>query len=144
LSLLGTISLPNDKLRTVRLTNGKKTDPRVQTLRSLFRNLHAFRACYETDGVAEIVDPDGISWTIWDLEKLYHVAVRSDLLPVRQRQAIEMFLVLNMSEADVAQVMKIKASNPVGMYATSGLIHLLAEIDAGKVMNPWLDEKVSI
>jgi hypothetical protein len=120
----------------------KRADPRVNTLRNLFRNLHQFRAVYETDGVSEIVDPDGTVWTLWDLEELYRVAVYSSILPLRQRQAIEMFLVLNMSEADVARVMSIKASNPVGMYATSGIVRLLVEIDTGRVVNPWADDNL--
>ena len=126
------------------MTDSKKTDPRVQTLRNLFRNLHAFKAVYETDGVSQITDPEGVVWVLWDLEELYRVAVKTDILPVRQRQAIEMFLVLNMSEADVAQVMGIRASNPIGMYATSGLVHLLSEIDAGRVLNPWIDSSRTV
>lgn len=125
-------------------TIAKKTDERVQTLRSLFRNLHAFRAVYETECVSEITGPDGIVWSLWDLEELYRVAVKTDLLPHRQRQAIEMFLVLNMSEADVAKAMNIKVSNPIGMYASSGLVTLLQEIDEGKVVNPWAEEKVNV
>lgn len=117
-----------------------KADPRIQTLRSLFRNLLAFRALYETDGIYEITGPDGITWSLWDLEELYRVAVHTNLLPDRQRQSIEMFLVLNMSEADVARTMSIKSSNPIGMYASSGIIHLLAEIDAGRVLNPWAED----
>jgi hypothetical protein len=118
-------------------SNKPTTDPRIQTLRNIFRNLHAFRAVYETDGVSEITDPDGIAWSLWDLEDLYHIAVKTPLLPLRQRQAIELFLVLNMPEDRVAEVMQIKISNPVGMYATSGLTHLLREMDAGKIPNPW-------
>lgn len=117
--------------------SAKKADPRVQMLRSFFRNLHAFRAIYETDNVTEIRDPDGITWSIWDLEELYRVAVKTDLLPFRQRQAIELFLVLNMPEDEVAKALGIKASNPVGMYATSGLVHLLKAIDEGKIRSPW-------
>jgi hypothetical protein len=119
--------------------SAKKTDARVQELRSLLRHLHAFRACYETDGVSEITGPNGVVWSLWDLEEIYRVAVKTDLLPFRQRQAIEMFLVLNMSEADVALAMNIRASNPIGMYATSGLVHLLQQMDDGLIMNPWLE-----
>jgi DNA-directed RNA polymerase specialized sigma24 family protein len=115
----------------------QKSDPRVQTLRQLFRNLHAFRAIYETDNVAEIKDPDGITWSLWDLEELYRVAVKTDLLPMRQRQAIELFLVLNMPEDKVAELLGIKRSNPCGMYATSGLVRLLKEMDLGNITNPW-------
>jgi len=116
-----------------------KTDPRIQTLRNIFRNLHAFRAVYEESGVSEIVDPDGIAWSLWDLETLYKIAVNTNLLPLRQRQAIELFLVLNMPEDRVAEVMQIKVSNPVGMYATSGITHLLREMDEGRILNPWAD-----
>lgn len=115
----------------------KKSDPRVQTLRQLFRHLHAFRAIYETDNVAEIRDPDGITWSLWDLEELYKIAVKTDLLPMRQRQAIELFLVLNLPEDRVAELMGIKRSNPCGMYASSGLVRLLKEMDAGNIINPW-------
>lgn len=117
--------------------DAKKSDPRVQTLRQLFRNLHAFRAIYETDNVEEIKDPDGITWSLWDLEELYRVSVKTDLLPMRQRQAIELFLVLNMPEDKVAELLGIKKSNPCGMYATSGLVRLLKEMDSGNVVNPW-------
>lgn len=126
------------------MSQPKKSDPRVQTLRNLLRHLHAFRAAYETDGVSEITDPDGVTWSLWDLEELYRIAVRTDLLPYRQRQSIEMFLVLNMSEADVARAMGIRASNPIGMYSTSGLIHLLKEMDEGRIFNPWQEESVDV
>lgn len=119
----------------------KKSDPRVQTLRQLFRHLHAFRAIFESDNVSEIRDPDGITWSIWDLEQLYEVAVNTDLLPLRQRQAIELFLVLNMPEDKVAEALSIKSSNPVGMYATSGLVRLLKEMDLGHIINPWAQEE---
>lgn len=115
-----------------------KTDPRVETLRQVLRNLIAFRALYETDGVSELVDPDdGNTWSLWDLETFYETAVRSDILPLRQRQAIEFFLVRNMPEDKVAGLMGIKASNPIGMYATSGLSHILRLMDAGEVINLW-------
>jgi DNA-directed RNA polymerase specialized sigma24 family protein len=117
----------------------KITDPRIQTLRNVFRHLHAFRAVFEDTGVSEITDPDGISWSLWDINELYRVAVNTTLLPLRQRQAIELFLVLNLPEDKVAEVMEIKVSNPVGMYATSGLVHLLREMDAGRIINPWID-----
>lgn len=115
-----------------------KTDPRIQELRSLFRNLHAFRALYETDGISEVTGPGGHSWSLWDLEHLYTIAVKTDLLPLRQRQAIEMCLVMNMPEDEVSEHMHILKSNPVSMYATSGLHHLLREIDAGHLFNPWI------
>jgi hypothetical protein len=96
---------------------------------------------YETDSVAEIRDPDGITWSLWDLEELYRIAVHTDLLPLRQRQAIELFLVLNMPEDKVAEELGIKSSNPCGMYATSGIVRLLKEMDSGNIINPWAQDE---
>ncbi len=118
-----------------------QTDPRIQVLRNIFRNYHAFMALYEDSLISEITAPDGTTFSLWDIKELYRIAVDTTLLPFRQRQAIELFLVLNMSEADVAVSMGIKCSNPTGMYASSGLVHLLSEIDAGNVINPWLNDK---
>ena len=52
-------------------------------------------------------------------------------LPLRQQQAIELFLVQNMPEDTAAVVMGVSHTNPVGMYATSGLERLLKLIDQG-------------
>lgn len=117
-----------------------KTDPRVNQLRMIFRNLHAFRSEYEASGLQEITGPDGVTWSLWDLEKLYNVAVKTNLLPLRQRQSIELFLVLNLPESEVAIRMGILPSNPVGMYASSGLVKLLREMDTGNIPSPWKNE----
>lgn len=111
----------------------------MKTLRNIFRNLYAFRAVYETDGISEITGPDGVTWSLWDIEELRRIAVETDLLPPRARQAIELFLVMNMSESDVAEMMSLKASNPIGMYATAGLVRLLERIDQGLIFDPWAD-----
>lgn len=52
-------------------------------------------------------------------------------LPLRQQQAIELFLVLNLPEAEAAVRMGLAPTNPVGMYATSGLTRLLKLMDEG-------------
>lgn len=101
----------------------------MRTLRELFRSLQLFRAAYEADGVDQIIDPDGIAWNIWDLEYLYQ---QLPSLPERQYQAIELCLIQNMKEADAAVSMGVSVTNPVAMYATSGLTNLIARINAGE------------
>lgn len=113
----------------------KKNDPRINVLRSLLRNLINFRILYESDNIDELRDQTGRSWSLWDLEDLYKVAVTTDSLPLRQRQAIELFLVQNLSEDRVAELMGIKKSNPCGMYASSGLVKLLKMMDDGSIPN---------
>lgn len=119
-----------------------RTDPRVNSLRLLFRHLHAFRSYYESDGISEIVAPNGVSWSLFDIEYLYQIAMRQPTgakpydrahpcLPIRQQQAIELFLVLNLPEKEAAIRMGLSPNNPVGMYATSGLTRLLRLMDTG-------------
>lgn len=103
----------------------------VDVLRAMLRNLIPFRALYESEGVDIIADPDGREWSLWDLEHLYEMAIRE--LPKRQAQAISMFLVLNMREADVAEAMGLSRTNPIGMYATSGIERILSWVDDGKL-----------
>ena len=99
----------------------------VSVLRELFRNLQAFRAIYESEGVDTLISEDGSEWCLWDVEYLYE---QIGVLPRRQRQAIH-FLVLNVKESDAAVVMGIAPTNPVGMYATEGLKKLIGMIDQG-------------
>lgn len=91
----------------------------VSLLRELFRNLLAWRSLYTSDGVDSLTTPDGYTVSLWDLEYLYEVS--QVILPIRQRQAIRLCLLLNLSEQDAADVMRIDQTNPVAMYATSGL-----------------------
>lgn len=53
-----------------------RTDPRVQTLRELFRNLLALRSLAESDGVRDITGPNGIELSLEDIEYLYQRAMR--------------------------------------------------------------------
>lgn len=119
-----------------------RTDPRVNSLRLLFRHLMAFRSIYESDGVNEITAPNGTVWSLFDIEYLYREAMRRptgvkpyDLLhpclPIRQQQAIELFLILNLPEDEAAVIMGLSPTNPIGMYATSGLTKLLKFLDDG-------------
>jgi hypothetical protein len=101
----------------------------VATLRSLLRNLQAFRACYETEGIDTLTDPDGVEWTLWDLEYLYE---QLPLLPIRQHQAIELCFVQNMKEAEAAVAMGVSFTNPVSIYANNGLTKLISMIQAGR------------
>jgi len=101
----------------------------VALLRDVFRNLHAFRALYEQEGVDLIVGPGGEEICLWDLEHIYSQI--KDILPPRQYQAIEWFLVWNHREATVAEMMGISPTTPVGSYATAGLEKIVAMMKDG-------------
>lgn len=127
-----------DEVRTSR------TDPRVNSLRLLFRSLRMFESVHESDGTTEILAPNGCTWNLFDIQYLYRQAMRRPTgdrafdrrhptLPLRQQQAIELFLVLNMPEDEAAVIMGLKKTNPVGMYATSGLTKLLKFHDEGRL-----------
>lgn len=118
------------------------TDPRINGIRALFRGLLLFEALFETDGIYEITDLTGQTWSLFDIQYLYDYAMRSPTgnrafdkahptLPLRQRQAIELFLKLNLPESEAAQLMGLSRTNPIGMYATSALTKLVAWIDVG-------------
>jgi len=100
------------------------TDPDldVSLLRSLFRNLLAFRALYQDQGIDEITGPGGVVFSLWDLEALYE---KVPSLPPRQAQAIEWCLVRGEREEDVAVKMGLRPTNPVAVYATLGLQKLV-------------------
>ncbi len=103
----------------------------VTTLRELFRNLQAFSALFEAEGIDEVKSPlDGEVYCLFDLLYLYKEIRR---LPPRQRQAIELCLVQNMKESDAALVMGVSETNPVAMYATSGLEKLIAMVKDGSL-----------
>jgi hypothetical protein len=101
----------------------------VTVLRELFRNLQAFHAVYENDGIDTLIGPDGTEWNLWDLEYLYRHGLRE--LPLRQRQAIELCLIRNVKESEAAVMMGVSPTNPVAMYATSGLTKLIGLIESG-------------
>lgn len=101
----------------------------VGVLREAFRNLHTFRSVFESDGIDVVVGPNGFELCLWDLEYLFERA--QEVLPLRQRQAIEWFLVHNLKESTVAEMMGISVSNPIGTYATAGITNLVAMIEEG-------------
>lgn len=109
----------------------------VDVLRALMRNLLGFRALYESEGKDTITGPGGIVWCLWDLEHIYEIALRD--LPPRQAQSIELFLVHNFRESDVAEMMSLSPTNPIGMYATAGLERVLEWIEEGRLPRFHLD-----
>jgi hypothetical protein len=101
----------------------------VGVLRSLFRNLLAFKALYESDGVDTITGHDGESYNLWDLWSLYENLY--EMLPYRMAQAIDLLLVQNMREREAQDIMRVARGNPVGKYATQGLMKLAVVIQSG-------------
>ena len=99
----------------------------VATLRQLFKGLQHWRAALEDHQISTLNDPHDREWHILDVEMLYRAS--QTLLAPRQSQAIELHLFQNMKESDVARMMGIAPSNPIGMYATDGLKHLVSMIE---------------
>ena len=108
----------------------RSSRPSVSTLRNLLRNLQECRSALEA-GVEEFTGPDGVTWSIRDLERLFEASQK--LLSPRQAEAIRMFLVEQMYEADVAEAMGLSRTNPIGMYATTGIERLIELVDRGAI-----------
>jgi hypothetical protein len=106
-------------------------DPQISELRELFRHLLEFRSVYEATGLEEIVTPYGNTWSLWDLEYLFHESKK--FLTSRESQAIALCLVHNRREKDAAEDMGVSPTNPVMMYATRGLRRILDLIDSGEL-----------
>lgn len=109
-------------------------DLTVGILRELLRHLQAWRALYEADGVDVLDGPEGFSISLWDLEAIYGMV---DTLPPRQAEAIELCLVQNIRERDAAVRMGVSPTNPVAMYATSGLEKLVKMVEQGEVFRKY-------
>lgn len=111
----------------------------VRTLRELFRHLQAWNALYETEGKDTITGPDGTEYCIHDIVRLYDTAIhgrgekKKHLLSPRQREAIQLFLIENKAEREVARIMGVSEDNPVASYATQGLLRLNELIESGAV-----------
>ena len=97
-------------------------------LRELFRHFQDWTSLYEAEGIDTLTGGDGDEYSLWDLKYLYENLSR---LPQRQQQAIELYLVQNMKEADAAVAMGVSITNPIGIYATVGLKKLITMIDEG-------------
>jgi hypothetical protein len=102
----------------------------VTTLREFFRQLQQWRSIYESDGVDTIRGPGGEEYCLWDIDYLESQLYR---LPKRQREAIILYLIDNMREADAAVAMGVSATNPIGIYATVGLGKLIDMINNGEL-----------
>lgn len=111
----------------------------VRVLRELFRHLQAWNTLYETEGTDTITGPDGTEYCIHDIIRLYENAVNGrgpngkHLLSPRQREAIQLFLIENRPEREVARLMGVSEDNPVASYATQGLVRLNELITAGVI-----------
>jgi hypothetical protein len=109
----------------------EKTPPlSVGVLRELFRNLQAWKSLFESEGIDVLCGPDGQEWCLWDVEYLYS---QLDQLPRRQRQAIQLGLIENIKERDVAIIMGVSPTNPVFAYAASGIERLIELIYDGRL-----------
>lgn len=102
----------------------------VPVLRELLRNLVAFRSFYEATGQDHLNGPDGEIYSLWDIESIVESL---HVLPKRQHEAIELFLIRNMKEKDAAVSMGVSATNPVAMYATAGLNRLVEMVNSGEL-----------
>lgn len=103
----------------------------VRTMRELFRNLQAWNSLYESNGLDTIKGPDGEEYCLHDVVHLYEHAVPR--LSERQKQAIELFLIQNRPEREVARLMGVSENNPVASYATQGMVRINAMIESGEV-----------
>lgn len=103
----------------------------VDLLRGLFRNLQAFEALHESDGLSQITAPDGVVWSVHDIRYLYDESQKR--LSPRQRQAIALGLYHGMKEKDAAVMMGVSPTNPVLMYGSLGLSKLIALIAQGQL-----------
>lgn len=105
-------------------------DLTVPLLRELFRQYQAWRSAYEAREVDDVLVHQGFEISLWDLEYLIESI---DRLPVRQQQAIRLCFLANLRESDAAVTMGVSPTNPVSMYANSGLSKILAMIKGGEL-----------
>lgn len=111
----------------------------LSTLRDLLRNLQAFEALFENEGIDTITGPDGQDWNLWDLRYLYECRT---LLSPRQQQAIELCFYENVKEREAARIMGISAKSPVSIYANNGLKRLIQLVAEGALPKFRLVEAV--
>lgn len=100
----------------------------VSTLRGLFRSYQNWLSDYEAYGIETITDAEGEDWNLFDVQYLLS---NLHMLPRRQAEAILHFLVEGKSEPEVAAIMGIQPTNPVGLYATAGCERLIELIGNG-------------
>lgn len=110
----------------------------VTILREAFRNIQQWRVLYEETGIDTLTfDNDELS--LWDIEYLIAQLWR---LPLRQGQSIQSCLIDNLTERGAAIAMGCDPENPVAVYATNGIVKLLALIEAGEL--PLFKSRVEI
>lgn len=103
----------------------------VPVLREAFRHYQAWRSLYEAHEVDDtLVCQDGTGLSLWDVAYLIE---NLRMLPPRQREAIQFCFIENMKEADAAVRMGVSRTNPVSMYANTGLTRLLGFIREGRL-----------
>lgn len=90
-----------------------------------------FRATFEDSGLDSVRGPHGAVWTLWDIEALYEAS--QEVLPAKQAQAIRLFLVEGLFEADAAERMGVSRTNPIGMYATDGLNRIVKLVEDRRI-----------
>ena len=100
----------------------------VPILRELFRHHQAWHSAFEAHEVTDVLVSSGVEISLWDLDYLVSCV---DRLPARQSQAIRLCLLENLREEDAAVAMGVSRTNPVSMYANSGLQKILAMIERG-------------
>lgn len=73
----------------------------------------------------------GTEWSIYDIERI--ITTGFPRLSPRKRQAIQLFLIEDHSEESVARMMGVSVTNPIGMYATDGIVTILSMLDQGEL-----------
>lgn len=127
---------------------GKWTCPgctvEVNIHKELLRNLRHWRALYETGEVDDILTAgDGREYSLWDVDRFAsarHLQVVSGAgkpprraLAIRQAEAIEHFLLDNLTERESAIRMGISGNSPVAIYVTVGVSRLLGMAYRGEI-----------
>ena len=102
----------------------------VATLREIFRNSRQWESLRETESLDTICGPDGEEYNFHDVKFLYE---NLHVLPKRQAEAIRLYLIENMRERDAAVKMGLSPTNPVGMYASTGLTKLIDLNERGMI-----------
>lgn len=145
---MGQLSYPDGCPICGGLNGGRGTcDPcgkTVDQFRRLIRNLQQWRSSYEVNPELEILPSvDGREWNIWDVERFYGYR---RLLPEQQRRCIELFLHDNFFERETAQALGVGRGKhtSVAIYATVGLIKLLAMARAGELPGCHFDFEVDL